>query len=91
MYHQPFKCQVTNSKSNTPLATPKPPVWCEGNPDACTKGAKQMVYWHQNERNNIFVDGLDAAGEPKSPGYNMKLGFVDGTPFLSFLRHYAGC
>jgi len=49
-----------------------------------------MVYWNQNERNNIFVDGLDAAGEPKSPGYNMKLGFVDGTPLISSLRHYAG-
>lgn len=44
MYMQPFKCMVTGATSTTPIAPPKPPVWCEGNPSACTKGSKQMVY-----------------------------------------------
>ncbi|KAJ2924699.1 hypothetical protein H1R20_g12389, partial [Candolleomyces eurysporus] len=78
MYHQAFRCRVTNSRSNTPLATPQPPKWCEGNPGACTKGAKQMIYWNQLEGNNIQVDGRDAAGDFKSPGYNEKVGFADG-------------
>lgn len=37
-----------------------------------------MIYWNQLEGNNIQVDGRDAAGDFKSPGYNMKLGFADG-------------
>lgn len=78
MYHQAFRCRVTNAHSTTPLAAPKPPVWCEGEPDKCTKGAKQMIYWHQRDGNNIVVDGLDHAGQQKSPGYNMKTGFADG-------------
>ncbi|KAF8959707.1 hypothetical protein BDZ97DRAFT_2042242 [Flammula alnicola] len=78
MYHTPYKCRVSGSSSNTPLATPKPPVWCEGNPGGCTKGAKQMIYWNQNEGDNIVVNGYDLAGEFKSPAYNSKLGFPDG-------------
>ncbi|KAF8162702.1 hypothetical protein B0H34DRAFT_834971 [Crassisporium funariophilum] len=78
MYHQPFKCRVSGSTSNTAIAAPKPPVWCEGNPGACTKGAKQMIYWNQNEGNNIQVDGYDQSGSFKSPGYNGKLGFNEG-------------
>ena len=86
MYHQPFKCRVTGSKSNTPLATPKPPVWCEGNPGGCTKGAKQMVYWNQNSGNNVHVTGWDLNGDQKAPSYNSKMGFSDGEsfPFLFF-------
>jgi len=78
MYHQPFKCRVSGSKSNTPVAAPKPPVWCEGNPGGCTKGAKQMVYWNQNSGNNVYVSGWDLNGDPKSPAYNSKMGFSDG-------------
>jgi hypothetical protein len=78
MYHQAFRCRVTGATSTTPVASPKPPVWCEGNPDACTKGAKQMVYWNQAEGNNIWVDGFDNSGGHKSPGYNGKCGFWDG-------------
>lgn len=78
MYHQAFRCRVTGATSTTPVASPKPPVWCEGNPDACTKGAKQMVYWNQLEGNNIQVDGFDQSGGHKSPGYNGKCGFWDG-------------
>lgn len=78
MYHQAFRCRVTNSHSTTPLAKPKPPVWCEGKSHECTKGAKQMIYWHQADGNNIVVEGYDLAGQQKSPGYNMKTGFADG-------------
>ncbi|KAJ7891382.1 hypothetical protein B0H14DRAFT_2335963 [Mycena olivaceomarginata] len=78
MYHLPYRCKVTGATSTKAVGTPKPPVWCENNPDGCTKGPKQMIYWNQNEGNNIQVDGLDAAGEPKSPAYNAKCGFPDG-------------
>jgi hypothetical protein len=78
IYHQAFKCRVSGAKSTTPLAAPKPPVWCENEPGKCVKGAKQMIYWNQNERNNVFVSGWDASGDPKSPGYNSKMGFPDG-------------
>ncbi|KDR82083.1 hypothetical protein GALMADRAFT_60209 [Galerina marginata CBS 339.88] len=83
MYHQPFKCKVTGAKSTTPVAAPKPPVWCEGNPGGCTKGAKQMIAWNQLSGNNIAVSGWDQNGDPKSPAYNSKCGFADG--MFSFL------
>ncbi|KAJ7071801.1 hypothetical protein B0H15DRAFT_87627 [Mycena belliarum] len=78
MYHLPYRCKVTGAKSTTPVGTPKPPVWCENNPGACTKGPKQMIYWNQADGNNIQVDGYDAAGDRKSPAYNAKCGFPDG-------------
>ena len=73
-----FKCKVTNSISNIALAKPNPPVWCEGNPNNCTKGAKQFIGWNQHDGNNIEVDGFDLEGGHKSPAYNMKLGFANG-------------
>lgn len=78
IYHQAYRCRVTGAHSATPVAIPKPPVWCEGKPDECTKGAKQMIYWHQLDGNNIVADGLDLSGHPKSPGYDMKTDFADG-------------
>lgn len=75
-----YRCRVTNVKSSArPLAPAKPPVWCEGNPNGCTQGAKQMIYWQQLDGNNIVVSGTQADGQPKSPGYNMKAGFKNGT------------
>jgi len=78
IYHQGFKCKVLNAKSTIPLASPKPPVWCEDDPSKCVKGAKQMLYWNQLEGNNIEVDGYDLSGSHKSPAYNEKCGFADG-------------
>lgn len=83
IYMQGFKCKVSNSKSNTPLATPKPAVWCEGAPQNCTRGAKQFIAWNQKTGNNIQVEGYDLEGEHKSPAYNDKCGFSDGE--LGFL------
>ena len=91
MYMAGFKCKVTGSTSNVALATPKPPVWCEGNPNNCTKGAKQFIGWHQQDGNNIEVDGYDMSGDPKSPAYNMKCGFANGEfvkVFFFFLYYY---
>lgn len=79
MYMFPYKCQVTGASSGAKqLAEAKPPVWCENNEGGCTTGAKQMVFWGQLDGDNISVDGQDAAGEPKSPGYNEKCGFKTG-------------
>lgn len=78
MYMAGFKCMVTNSTSKTPLATPKPAVWCEGAPNNCTKGAKQLMSFNQKTGNNIEVEGFDLSGNHKSPGYNSKCGFSNG-------------
>ncbi|KAG6909396.1 hypothetical protein DXG01_000697 [Tephrocybe rancida] len=78
MYHQGFKCKVTGATSTNPVAVAKPPVWCEGDSSKCTTGAKQMIYWHQLDGNNINVSGQDLSGQPKSPAYNQKAGFPDG-------------
>ena len=57
-----FKCNITGSTSDVPLAKPQVPRRCGadpdyGKPDAapgnCTYGAKQPFYWFQNERNNV--------------------------------------
>jgi len=80
MYMVPYRCTVTGATSHAPVAPGKAPVWCEGNPSACTKGPKQMLYWHQLDGNNIEVDGYDLEGGHKSPGYNTKCGFSDGKP-----------
>ena len=80
MYHVPFRCNVTGSTSHNAVAAGVPPVWCEGNPSACVKGAKQMLYWNQLDGNNIEVSGYDLSGGHKSPGYNAKCGFSDGKP-----------
>ncbi|KAF6758555.1 hypothetical protein DFP72DRAFT_1105363 [Ephemerocybe angulata] len=79
MYHQAFKCRVSNAKSSVPVKVPAAaPKWCEGNESACVGGSKQMIYWNQKEGNNVVVDGRDRRGDFKSPGYNMGMGFRDG-------------
>lgn len=79
MYMTPFKCKVTGATSTTPVAPGKPPTWCEGNQGACTKGAKQMIYFNQADGNNVDVSsGYQADGSQKSPNYNMKMGFANG-------------
>jgi hypothetical protein len=78
IYLEPIRCQVTGVTSTTPLATPKPAVWCEDDKSKCVEGAKQVIIWNQKERNNIVVEGNDLSGHPKSPAYNEKLGFRPG-------------
>jgi len=78
MYHQAFRCKVTGATSTAAVAPPKPPVWCEDDPSKCVKGSKQMIYWNQQEGDNIEVSGMDLSGHPKSPAYNAKCGFSDG-------------
>jgi hypothetical protein len=78
MYMMPYRCKVTGKSGDAAVAAGIPPTWCEDNPSNCTKGARQMVYWNQLERNNIVVSGSDLAGDPRSPTYNAKLGFMNG-------------
>lgn len=79
MYMEPLRCKVTGATSTTPVATAKPPVWCESDSTECASGAKQLIYWHQAEGNNIEVDGEDLSGWPKSPAYNAKCGWANGS------------
>ena len=74
-----YNCRVTNVKPTArTLAPAKAPVWCEGEPDKCIKGAKGMIVFDQKEGNNIDIYGNQQDGQAKSPGYNMKTGFADG-------------
>lgn len=82
MYQTAFKCNVTGATGTAPVGTAQPPVWCEGEPDNCVKGPKQMLAWNQASGNNIVVDGYDNEGSHKSPAYNAKCGFADGAFML---------
>ena len=81
-----YNCRVTNVKPTARrLAPAKTPVWCEGEPDKCIKGAKGMIVFNQQEGNNIDIDGKQQDGLSRSPGYNMKTGFSDGAQNDIFL------
>jgi len=78
MYMTGWKCKVTGATSTTPVAAAQPPVWCEDDQSKCVKGSKQMIYWNQQDGNNMEVTGYDLSGAQRSPAYNTKLGFADG-------------
>ncbi|KAI0833672.1 hypothetical protein BC628DRAFT_1308198 [Trametes gibbosa] len=91
-YMNGFKCNVTGSTSNTPLAKPQLPRRCGadpdfGKPDAvpgnCTYGAKQPLYWFQAERNNMFE------GTYAPPFYTDLYNFRDGAQNDIFVDSYA--
>ena len=59
-----FRCNITGSTSNVPLAKAQVPRRCGADPadgkvDAvpgnCTYGAKQPFYWFQKEDNNVSL------------------------------------
>lgn len=61
-YMNGFRCNVTGSTSNIPVAKPQLARQCGKNPadgkmedfpGNCTYGAKQPFYWFQKERNNV--------------------------------------
>ncbi|KIY46497.1 hypothetical protein FISHEDRAFT_28572, partial [Fistulina hepatica ATCC 64428] len=78
MYHNAYRCNVTNATGTVAVGTGQAPVWCENDTSACVSGPKQMLYWNQADGNNIEVSGYDLAGEPKSPAYGPKCGFSWG-------------
>ncbi|CAK5270783.1 unnamed protein product [Mycena citricolor] len=86
IYMQGFRCRVTGSTGSAAVAPGIPATWCQDNPGNCTSGARQMIYWNQLDGNNIEVDGLDLAGQPRSPAYNQVLGFVEGRQTDIFLK-----
>lgn len=76
-----FRCRVTGARPDAPkLAKPVPAKWCEGKPDDCVKGAKQITIYHQQpEINTVDIDNIQQAdGHWASPGYNEKTGFYPG-------------
>ncbi|GLB38693.1 hypothetical protein LshimejAT787_0505580 [Lyophyllum shimeji] len=86
MYMLPYKCKVTGWTGNAAVAPATPAVWCEDDSNKCVQGAKQLIYWNQLEGNNIEVSGTDLAGDPRSPAYNMKLGFANGAQTDIFMK-----
>ncbi|KAJ7306921.1 hypothetical protein DFH08DRAFT_901384 [Mycena albidolilacea] len=85
MYMQGYRCKVVGQTGSAAVAPASPPTWCEDTPTNCTTGAKQLVYWNQQDGNNIFVSGSDSRGFPKSPSYNSVLGFNEGPQTDIFL------
>ncbi|KAF8553904.1 hypothetical protein OG21DRAFT_1497392 [Imleria badia] len=92
MYMNGFRCNVSNSNSNVPLATPKVARRCgadpaNGKPNAapgnCTYGAKQPLYWLQAEQNNMFE------GYYSPPFYNSLYNFQDGAQNDIFQDSYS--
>jgi len=71
IYHNGYRCRVTNATSTKKVGKGKPPVWCANDQEKCVKGPKQMLYWNQLTGNNIKTPG-------KNPGYNQKCGFKHG-------------
>ncbi|CDO76981.1 hypothetical protein BN946_scf184298.g8 [Trametes cinnabarina] len=91
-YMTGFKCNVTGSTSNVPLAKPQVPRRCGADPDFgkpeaspgnCTYGAKQPFYWFQAERNNMFE------GTYAPPFYLDLYNFKDGAQDDIFIDSYA--
>nr|VWO99737.1 N/A [Ganoderma boninense] len=80
-YMNGFRCNITGSTSDVPLAKAQVPRRCgadptNGKPDAvpgnCTYGAKQPFYWFQLEENNMFE------GTYSPPEYTDVYNFEDG-------------
>ncbi|THU83384.1 hypothetical protein K435DRAFT_784205 [Dendrothele bispora CBS 962.96] len=80
-YMNGFKCNVTGSTSDVPLAKPQIPRRCGSDPSFnrqnsipanCTYGAKQPFYWFQKEVNNMFE------GTFAPPFYTDLYNFIDG-------------
>ncbi|KII89670.1 hypothetical protein PLICRDRAFT_108010 [Plicaturopsis crispa FD-325 SS-3] len=82
MFMNGFHCGVTNAKADAPaLMKPQLARRCgadpangvqQATPSNCTQGAKQPLYWHQAERNNMFE------GTYSPPYYNDLYDFKDG-------------
>ncbi|BEJ14676.1 hypothetical protein CspHIS471_0404430 [Cutaneotrichosporon sp. HIS471] len=71
IYFNGFKCQVTGANPNAPqMPRAQPPKKCSDG--GCQQGAKQPIYWIQNEGNNIFNDVADP------PFYNEQYGYANG-------------
>ncbi|KAH9847531.1 hypothetical protein C2E23DRAFT_907078 [Lenzites betulinus] len=90
-YMTGFKCNVTGSTSDVPLAAPQVPRRCGADPDNgkneaapgnCTYGAKQPLYWFQQERNNMFE------GTYSPPFYLDLYNFKDGAQDDIFVDSY---
>ncbi|KAI1797408.1 hypothetical protein LXA43DRAFT_878023 [Ganoderma leucocontextum] len=90
-YMNGFKCNVTGSTSNVPLAKPEVPRRCGPDPafgkaeavlGNCTYGAKQPLYWFQTERNNMFE------GTYAPPFYTDLYNFKNGAQNDIFVDSY---
>jgi len=85
----PHRCKVTGARAEARRPAPaRPPVWCEGEPEKCLKGPKQIVIAHQFEGNNVELTGKQADGLWKSAGYNHKMGFAPGAQHDIFYDPY---
>jgi hypothetical protein len=87
MYMQGFKCKVTDSVSNIPVAEAQPPIPCKEDQSKCVKGAKQIIAWHRksivrgwwgNPLIILELDGNNVDDSYEYPGYNTGMGWANG-------------
>ncbi|PPQ95450.1 hypothetical protein CVT26_008469 [Gymnopilus dilepis] len=90
-YMNGFRCNVTGSTSNFPVAQSKVARRCGADPTNgkmqaapanCTYGAKTPFYWFNLERNNMFE------GTYSPPVYNDLYNFLDGAQDDIFVDSY---
>ncbi|KAG8911118.1 hypothetical protein FRC01_005920 [Tulasnella sp. 417] len=96
MFMNAFKCKITNTKPTAKkIGKPQLARRCghdpvlnrDGDPKNCTVGAKQPLYWLQNERNNMFEGYYDP------PFYNGLYGYKNGAQddiFVNEQGNYEG-
>lgn len=66
------KCEIVSPSANKALSKPSVPSECLSDPDSCTTGAKQGLFWSQASGNNL------PAGLTAPPLYNAMYGFANG-------------
>ncbi|KAF9450455.1 hypothetical protein P691DRAFT_725922 [Macrolepiota fuliginosa MF-IS2] len=90
-YMNGFRCKVANATSTVALAKPEVPRRCGPDPENnkqysipanCTYGAKQPLYW-LNDNSNMFE------GDHAPPFYNDLYNFADGAQNDIFVDYYA--
>lgn len=92
-----FKCNVTGSTSNVPLAKPQVPRRCgadpangvmKATPGNCTYGAKNPFYWFQAERNNVSCFCTSHEPQPSSDRYRQMNEGTYAPPFYTDLYNF---
>ncbi|KZV79844.1 hypothetical protein EXIGLDRAFT_447792 [Exidia glandulosa HHB12029] len=94
LYMNGFKCKVIGAKNDAlPLGKAQKAVWCEDDSSKCVSGPKGLIIHSQNDDFNTVPEAdlhdlskLQKDGHLRSPGYNMKMGFVPGAQHDIFVR-----
>lgn len=67
-----FRCNVEGGAANASIKKPQPPTYCPSG-TGCVSGAKQPMYWANDDSNIAFTGDYE-----KKPSYNSVWGFENG-------------